>query len=548
MCSDGGSNCFLVTEGKSANPSSWSITVTPAQLFPVSRHILCIRLLNWPIDRLCRRRADLRNNPLALITTVGNRRHVSAACLKARANGVRPDIDQAEANAICPSLVCLPHDLEADARGLRSLGRWMMRFTPVVSIDPAGSPDALLLDVTGCERIFRGLDRLAGHVVRSLECFKLSASVAIGPNPGAAWAATFVRNRTCHAKHAVHVSQSVSHIPCEALRLDPDTVARLYHLGIQTLGQLLNIPRDQLPARFGKLLTLRLDQLLGHTPEPLVPLELPPIISASMDFDGVITAPETLWAVFRGLLARIISQLNRHGRGVREMDVIFVRAYAPTILKTIRLSRPSRDPVNLFNLFRCATEQMQDENSSDEFLGMKLHVRIHEPLPDEQIDLLDGEHYAGEIELDRLIERLCARLGERSITRAQPLESHIPERAYRRGKPDRSRKTMKRSRADEDNYASSNARPLLLLPRPLEIPVTVNPFNDTFGQPMQFTAQTGRVHRLSHVIGPERIGGQWWDGHNKTRDYFDVEDETGERFWLFRVNETRRWYLHGQYA
>jgi protein ImuB len=92
------------------------------------------------------------------------------------------------------------------------------------------------------------------------------------------------------------------------------------------------------------------------------------------------------------------------------------------------------------------------------------------------------------------------------------------------------------------------ARPLHLLPTPVEVPVTVNPFNAHFGHPMQFVSAKGRVHRLPHVVGPERISGQWWDGHNKTRDYFDVEDETGQRFWLFRVNETRRWYLHGAFA
>jgi protein ImuB len=94
-----------------------------------------------------------------------------------------------------------------------------------------------------------------------------------------------------------------------------------------------------------------------------------------------------------------------------------------------------------------------------------------------------------------------------------------------------------------------SVRPLHLLPQPVEIGVTVNPYNAEFGQPMQFVERAGgQVHRLPHVVGPERISGQWWDGHNKTRDYFDVEDESGQRFWLFRVNETLRWYLHGQYA
>ena len=173
---------------------------------------------------------------------------------------------------------------------------------------------------------------------------------------------------------------------------------------------------------------------------------------------------------------------------------------------------------------------------------MRLLVRVHEPLGDHQVDLLDGENYAGEMELDRLIETLCARLGEQSITQAEPIESYVPERAYRvaLGK--------KPAGISTRPFHPSNARPLHLLPRPVEVPVTVNPFNAHFGQPMQFVARDGHVHRLPHVVGPERIGGEWWDGHNKTRDYFDVEDESGQRFWLFRVNETRRWYLHGQYA
>ena len=510
---------------------------------------------------------------------------------RAAGRGVRPGMDQAEAMALCPSLACLPHDPAADARGLRSLGRWMTRFTPVVSVasgpdDPLGMPDALVLDVTGCERVFHGLPNLVRQVVAALERFRLDARVALGPNPGAAWALSFSRGAGIPAcpdsggagipaclvaqprsgaqvgpaargrqESLPHSAPVFSAIPCEALRLDGDTVAKLYHLGIRTIGQLLAVPREQLPARFGPLLTRRIDQLLGHAPEPLVPLDPPAVVSARMDFDGVVTSAEALWAVFRELLGRVITQLERRGRGARELDVTFTRAYAPPLLETIRLSRPSRDPVSLFNLFRCATEGMDGRgNPSDEFLGMRLLVRVHEPLGDEQIGLLDGENYAGELELDRLIERLCARMGERSVTRVDPVESHVPERAFRqrlaRDAPHTARQDRSKDPADPgERHPPFNVRPLHLLPKPLEVPVMVSPpFSDEFGQPIQFTLTGGRVHQLTHVVGPERIGGRWWDGHDKTRDYFDVEDDAGRRFWLFRVNETRRWFLHGQYA
>jgi protein ImuB len=97
-------------------------------------------------------------------------------------------------------------------------------------------------------------------------------------------------------------------------------------------------------------------------------------------------------------------------------------------------------------------------------------------------------------------------------------------------------------------HVPRNTRPLSLFPKPVEIRVTVDPFNAAYGRPMQFVQGHNHVHRLTQVIGPERIGGQWWDGHDKTRDYFDVEDETGQRYWLFRVNESRRWFLHGTFG
>ena len=74
----------------------------------------------------------------------------------------------------------------------------------------------------------------------------------------------------------------------------------------------------------------------------------------------------------------------------------------------------------------------------------------------------------------------------------------------------------------------------------------VSPSDDRDGRPISFTWD-GEVHRLPHGVGPERIAGHWWRGHHRTRDYFDIEDEDGRRFWIFRVRETNRWYLHGEF-
>ena len=74
----------------------------------------------------------------------------------------------------------------------------------------------------------------------------------------------------------------------------------------------------------------------------------------------------------------------------------------------------------------------------------------------------------------------------------------------------------------------------------------VSPSDDAEGRPVSFTLG-GRVHPVVQSVGPERIAGRWWDGHHKTRDYFDVSDPTGRRFWIFRVAQNGRWFVHGDW-
>jgi protein ImuB len=65
----------------------------------------------------------------------------------------------------------------------------------------------------------------------------------------------------------------------------------------------------------------------------------------------------------------------------------------------------------------------------------------------------------------------------------------------------------------------------------------------------------GVRRRVKRADGPERIFGEWWKRdaeNNAVRDYFRVEDEQGERFWIFRSGDgehpetgAQSWYLHG---
>jgi protein ImuB len=77
-------------------------------------------------------------------------------------------------------------------------------------------------------------------------------------------------------------------------------------------------------------------------------------------------------------------------------------------------------------------------------------------------------------------------------------------------------------------------------------------------QPPRRFSWRGRSYRVRQADGPERIHGEWWKNGaeaDAVRDYFQVEDEAGRRFWLFRRGDGENprtgdlsWYLHGVFG
>jgi protein ImuB len=520
------------------------------------RHFLCIHLKCWPTDRVLRRRRQWAQAriPLVLIQTSGSRQVLSAVSPAALSLGIRVGMTLAQARSLCAAVVHLDHDPEADQRGMEALGRWLVRFSPVVALEP---PDGIYVDITGCERLFGGIAAIVGQVWQAMRHLRIHASVVVAPTPGAAWAIACSQDgiRPGPVVQADQLLTMLNPLPVGVLRIEPAADAALHRLGIETIGQLMKLPREKLPVRFGNELLRRLDQAMGRIAEPLRPLSHHAPLSAEMELDSPIDSLEAIWIVLKELIGRLIPELARRGCGVRQIKATFRPPYSAAVEKTIHLSRPSRDAANLFNLLRCAIESTRVEEG---FTLIRLDIPGPQRVEEEQIPLLEHEEHIAETELTHLIERLRARLNWSVVEQAKLVECYVPERAFVAGSTDtllcKVAPPFKRHKAahgaallDKPTYPrAGSARPLHLLACPMEIAAVVSPCEDREGRPVSFT-YLGRVHRLRLAVGPERIGGVWWDGHNKTRDYFDAEDTAGGRFWIFRVRETFKWYLHGYF-
>ncbi len=92
----------------------------------------------------------------------------------------------AEARALVPTLQAQSHEPQRDAELLERLALWAQRFSPLTE---ARSPDTILVDVTGCERLFRGVgeahpDRVQGSGFRIPEQGTKASSAAKATEEG----------------------------------------------------------------------------------------------------------------------------------------------------------------------------------------------------------------------------------------------------------------------------------------------------------------------------------------------------------------------------
>jgi protein ImuB len=474
--------------------------------------------------------ALLPDAPLVLAQCDGNRQLVAAADKVARSLGLSPGLPLAEAQARVPGLVVRDADPEGDAVKLNKLAAQCLAYAPLVAPDP---PDGIWVDATGCAQLHGGEEAMLRDMVARFACIGFAARGAIAATPGAAHAAARFGGQD------IAVDPPIVDLPVAGLRLPEETIRSLCRLGFDRIEQLVATPRAPLVRRFGPMIALRLDQVLGRVFESITPIIPPELPQRRLAFVEPLLTAEAFSAVIARLVRSLCPRLERKGQGARQLDLLFERIDGSVQYVCVGTAQPSRNAQHLTRLLQERVEQI------DPGLGVEaihLIVSLAEPLTYVQTNtgLADD---AADPDISTLIDCLTNRLGTDRVYRAAPVESDVPERATQRIPP--------LSSLVPRSWPANCPRPVRLFtpPQPVEA-MALLPDQP----PVAFTWRRVR-HRVRRADGPERIAGEWWKRDAElwaVRDYFRVEDEAGRRYWLFRkgdgVNPATgdlRWFLHG---
>jgi len=483
-----------------------------------------------------------RRPPLVVVARIKSAMRIVACDAAAVRLGLVPGQALADARAMIPGLDAVDDDPDADAALLGALADWAERYTPLVGLDV----DGLMLDVTGCAHLFGGEAALVADLLARLAAQGFAARAAIAGSPGAAHAAA--RFTTCPVIPGDAAADLLAPLPLAALRLDGETVSALERVGLRRIGQVMDAPRGPFAARFGTTLLRRLDQALGREEEAIRPRRPVAALIAERRFAEPLSLIEDISATLLSLAAALAQSLEGRGEGARAYELALFRVDGAVRRIAVGASRPVRAPDLVRDLFREKFAGLAEEiDAGFGFDMIRLSVPVSAPAAPAQVDLAGDA--VGEADLDRLIDRIGARLGPERVSRLAHGDSHVPERA---GLRVAGAAGSRLPRPAEPSLAEGPIdRPLRLFARPEPVEATAAVPD---GPPLHFRWR--RAHyRVVRAEGPERIAAEWWrDGAVPTRDYFRVEDLAGHRFWLFREGlygrETTapRWYLHGVFG
>ena len=140
---------------------------------------LCLRFAEMPLELFTRTLSlEERKTPIVLL----DRQRICRMNAAAKAINLQMGNNMDTAHTISSHVVSFDRDEDKETRTLAQLAQWAYQYTPNVAID---APDSLLLDISGCLKLFKGLTELKTQISRGLAKRGFRAHMAVNTTPGA---------------------------------------------------------------------------------------------------------------------------------------------------------------------------------------------------------------------------------------------------------------------------------------------------------------------------------------------------------------------------
>ncbi|HEY5019905.1 MAG TPA: DNA polymerase Y family protein [Steroidobacteraceae bacterium] len=393
---------------------------------------------------------------------------------------------------------------------LERLAAWAYQWSSLISY--ATDEPLLWLELGASCALFDGYEALLAKIEAELVQLGYSHICALAPSPTAAALLT----RTTGQRYVLtktQLRQRLDCLPLQLLALPAAILAALHTSGLRRIGQVLELPAAAIARRFEPETLLYLQRLCAQASDPRPAWRLPETYRARCEFGSEVRTSTALLFPLQRLLLEFQGYLRARDCSVQRFTLEFEHYRHPLSRVSIGLSAPGRDAAQFLTLVR--------ERMHSLLLPAPVNALRLEALEFTSPAIAQGDLFGSDAQplqqLQRLLDRLRARLGEGSVRALQLQADYRPERGWGFVAPQTS--------PDTQELPPIAARPCWLLPEPIRI-----------------DAPSGLLR------GPERIESGWWNQDDVRRDYYLARTAEGTRLWVFRDRRAGDWYLQGLWA
>jgi protein ImuB len=470
---------------------------------------------NFSLQATLRHEPELISRPVALIDPELPKTVIVQLTSVARSFAICEGLTASQAMARCDHLIIKTRSTVQERSATEVLLQTAYSFSPNIESTAAG---VCTIELRGLGLQLDKAAEIWGAKIReALLQFHLEAQIGFAPTPALAFLAANAAKPLLVLPDA---SEFISNLPVAALEPASESMEVLNRWGIQTVGALLALGKDNVAARLGSDVAHLFDRVSTHSVRPLNLIVPPEEFSEEIEIEKEIETAEPLLFV----LQRFIDQLSRRLQViylvVSEFQLRLGLASGVNYERTFEIPAPTGKIETLFRILHTHLETLRTDSP---IVSLRLRATPSKPESHQfglfEATLRDPNHFA------ETLGRLAALCGSDRVGTPQLEATHRPD-AFR---IDPANFDLKASRD------STKGEQIGLCLRRFRPPVFATiEFRDNRPALVRSPAFNGAI---SEVRGPFLSSGNWWEDGRWAREEWDVQASDGTLYRLFRCSD-----------
>jgi len=438
---------------------------------------------------------SLTTKPLVIGGQPWEKGTVFSCSPEALRDGVHPDMPLRQAEQLCPQAIFLPIKEDRYQEIYRELLKALAPFPPIVETLDLGQ---VCLETSGLKRLYGPDEKLARSIRDEIKReTNLLSQVGIASNRFVAGVAAHLAT---YSKPQVILKGEeqafLAPLPIHFLPASEQTKRFLVILGIKTIGQVAQMPKDALAKQFGAEGVFIHDLALGYDNRPLIPTPEEPALRGRVSFQDPVFDLTTLKANIERVVSDLAVLMRRDGRKAQGIVLELSFEDDRTLQTGTHLKEATSDLARITQRFSSLLATLDFKGGVSEVV---VHLFPLRPLHDgvRQLNLFGYLRKAKLERVKQVVRRINEVMGGGTVKTATQMG----------------------------------------LPSP--IPVEVSP--NAVGKPW-FVKRNGRWVLVEDVTEHWRVEDDWRNGGG-SRDYYRVVLIDGKIIVLCYQRPDKKWYL-----